>query len=209
MKYELRGVGSGYVIKGALDDSPLMPPQPETTEPTGPSVPSGDTAVVEAPPMPSASEGTHPMAASPEEGMLAVPQERVMSQLQKLLRLKYAGIIMYANYGDRIRAHFRDSIYNHFQEHLKEEREGAYDLAMKLTAWGGEPSPKMAPVADVNDLHQIFMCVIVAEKQLIECERQLLTMTGECVGLRVLIENMVLTDQRHLDDARRMLLCEV
>lgn len=159
-------------------------------------------------PQPTASEGVHPLVVSPEEGMFAVPQEKVVAQCTKLLKLKYTAMLAYVNYGDRIRAHFRDTIYAHFQEHMEEERKDAYHLAMKITALGGEPTPKVATIPDINDLHQIFMQVLQLEKELIQELRNLAAMAGENLSLKVMLEQMVLTDQQHADDMRRMMLCE-
>jgi hypothetical protein len=157
-----------YKVAAVMTDEVPSPaaaptPAPEAAPEAAPAAP-----VEEAPlPQPTASEGTHPLAASQEEGLFAVPQERVISQCQKLLKLKYTAMIMYANYGDRIRAHFRDSIYAHFNEHMGEEREDAYHLAMKITALGGEPTPKVASIPDINDLHQMFVALLQMEKGLI------------------------------------------
>lgn len=191
-------VAGGVVVQGGTEPIEMNVPQVQGV--TG-------TADV-APPQPTATEGAHPLVVSPEEGLFAVPQETMLTKLQGLLRKKYTGVIMYMNYGDRIRAHFRDSIYDHFKEHIKDERAGAYDLAMKITALGGEPKGQSATVPDLNDLHQIFAQIILAEKELIQAERDVLKVVGENTGLKVLIENMVLVDQRHLDDARRMFFCE-
>jgi bacterioferritin (cytochrome b1) len=159
-------------------------------------------------PKPTASEGVHPLAVSPEEGMFAVPQQKVVAQCVKLLKLKYTTHLAYMNYGDRIRAHFRDAIYDHFKEHMKEERTDAYHLAMKITALGGEPTPKVGTVPDVNDLHQIFTILLQMEKELIQELRNLSAMAGENLSLKVMLEQMVLTDQQHADDLRRMMFCE-
>jgi len=177
---------------------------PGGASPESPEVAEVETQV----PLPTASEGVHPLAVSPEEGMFAVPQEKVVKKLQALLRLKYTAVIMWMNYGDRVRAHFRDAIYDHFNVHLLEERDAAYDLAMKITALGGEPTPAVSRVPDIGDLHQIFITLLQAEKELIVCGRELLLLCGENTGLRVLIENTVLVDQKHADDLRRMFLCE-
>src|ERR1017187_10223542 len=45
-------------------------------------------APVEEPPPPTASEGLHPMALSPEEVFPASPLEQIVKQLLKLLKLK-------------------------------------------------------------------------------------------------------------------------
>ena len=156
-------------------------------------------------PMPAtASEGTHPLAVSHEEGLFAVPQEQMLRLLQKALKLKYTAIMMYVNYGDRIRSHFRDSVYEHFNEHMAEERASAYDLAMKITALGGEPEVQVGKVPSTPALAEMFMHIMQLEKELIQGQREILAVCGENVGLRILIENSLLEDQRHLDDARRM-----
>lgn len=156
------------------------------------------------PPKPTASEGQHPLAISSEEGAPLVTQPELLKHLQKLLELKYTAMILYTNYGDRIRSPYRDSIYGHFKEHMKEERSGAYDFAMKITALGGEPTPKIHKIPDVSGVGQIFMAIMQAEKELIEAAREAIEVCGEYVGLRLLLEENLLNDQRHLDDARRM-----
>jgi bacterioferritin len=194
MPYDIPGQPAVESVQQLPDES-VSPEQ----APAGDPVPA---------PMPTANEGVHPLAVSPQEGLYLVDQSAMIGLLGKLLKLKYGAVIMYMNYGDRIRAHFRDSIYDHFQEHMKEETSFCYDLAMKITALGGEPSPKVSVVPDVAGLHQTFMTIIESEKEQIQVARDILTKVGENTGLKVLIENMVLTDQRHADDARRMMLCE-
>jgi bacterioferritin (cytochrome b1) len=195
-----------YKIGQLLDAVSQMPPEESGELPQGEGPVAG---MAEEPrPQPTASEGVHPLAVSPEEGMFAVPQEKIVAQCQKLLKLKYTTHLAYMNYGDRIRAHFRDPIYEHFGEHMGEERTDAYHLAMKITALGGEPTPKVGTVPDINDLHQIFMTLLQMEKQLIQELRNLSLMAGENLSLKVMLEQMVLTDQQHADDLRRMMFCE-
>ena len=117
-------------------------------------------------------------------------------------------MITYANYGDRLRAHYRDSIYAHFNEHMGEEREDAYHLTMKITALGVEPTPRVATISDVNDLHQIFLTLLQMEQALLQELRVLSQMAGENIGLRATVDQMALTDSQHADDLRRMMYCE-
>lgn len=156
------------------------------------------------PPPLTASEGVHPLAVSAEEGLFAVPQEQMVKLLQKALKLKYTAVLAYMNYGDRIRSHFRDAIYAHFQEHIAEERKACYDLAMKITALGGEPEVQVSKVPSTPAITEMMMHLMQLEKQLIQGQRDVLATCGENVGLRILIENSLLEDQRHLDDIRRM-----
>lgn len=156
----------------------------------------------------TASAAVHPLSVSPDEGAFAAPVEAVVAQCQKLLSLKYTTMLAYINYGDRIRAHFRDSIYEHWKEHTEDERNSAYTLAMKITALGGEPDARVAPVPSISDLHQMMMQLLQFEQQLIGQARVLIEMAGDNIGLRLMAEDMAMTDAHHADDLRRMFFCE-
>lgn len=175
-----------------------LPGEPEASAPVSAAQPPPE------PPLATAGEGMHPLAVSPEEGLFAVPQEQMLRLLQKALKLKYTAMLMYVNYGDRVRSHFRDAVYEHFQQHMAEERTSCYDLAMKITALGGEPEVQVGKVPSTPALAEMFMHIMQLEKELIEGQRAVLAACGENVGLRILMENSLLEDQRHLDDARRM-----
>jgi len=174
-----------------------------------PGMPSAAPPVEEVPPEPAtASEGVHPLAVSPEEGQFAAPPDQIVAQCQKLLTLKYTTMLTYINYGDRIRAHFRDSVYEHWKEHTEDERKDAYALVMKITAMGGEPDVKIKPVPSLVDLHQMILTVLKLEQLMLAETRTLVAMAGENIGLKVMAEQFALTDSHHADDARRMFFCE-
>lgn len=157
---------------------------------------------------PSASIATHPWTTSEAEGLFAVPQEKVVDLLNKTLKLKYTGVILYMNYGDRLLAHWRDAVADHFKDHIKDERAGAYTLTRKITALGGSPQPKIAQIKDVSSFHQMVMQIMTAETELLQAERALIEVAGDNIALRLMAEELYSTDAHHLDDMRRLLLCE-
>jgi len=181
-----------YVVPAAAPAEPAPPPATAAVEPSPLS-------------LPTASAGTHPFANSPEEGLFAVPQEKIIAQCNKILKMKYGIMLTYVNYGDRIRAQYRDVLYDHFNEHMAEERQDAYHLTMKITALGGEPVTKVATILDATTTEQMLMNLLQAEKELIQEFRNLSAMAGENLPLKVMLEQMVLTDQQHADDLRRMM----
>lgn len=154
----------------------------------------------------TAAAGVHPFAISPEEGLPLIPQEALLQKLQKLVALKHGAVTMYASYADALRAPFRDALYAHFEEHAKEERTSIYDFNMKIVALGGSVSTKTVRAPEAAGVQDILTAIIQFEKQLLEAQRELLRVCGEYDGLRLLLEEHILTDQRHLDDARRMLV---
>lgn len=159
-------------------------------------------------PTPTAREALHPFAVSPEEGLFAVPQEKVIAQLNKLLKLKYTAMLFYVNYGDRLRAHYRDSVAGHFEDHFNDERKEAYEIARKITALGGEPEPRVSTVNDTPSLHQMIVTALLHEQQLVKAARELAMMAGENIALKNFAENCAFTDNHHADDMRRLMACE-
>lgn len=180
---------------------PAVNPATEVSATSAAAEPASTQAAL---PPPSASEGTHPLAVSAEEGLFAVDQQSMIALLQKMLKLKYTAVLMYMNYGDRARSHFRDALYGHFQEHMREEQAACYDLVMKITALGGEPEVQVAKVPSTPVLTEMFAHIMQMEKQLIALYREIIAACGDHVGLRVQVESALELDQRHLDDARRM-----
>jgi len=117
-----------------IPGSTAVEPASLTPMPADPVAPVGAAGtpeeVLEAPPPPTASEGVHPFAISPEEGLPAIPQDQLLKKLEKLASLKAGAVQMYHAYADAVRAPFRDALFEHFEEHAKEERAGLYDVNM-------------------------------------------------------------------------------
>lgn len=185
--------------------TPAPEPAPEPAAPAAPPEPEAKTEELEPPPM-TASEGVHPFSISPEEGAPAVPQEVILKKLAGIAALKAGAVLMYTVYADAIRAPFRDSLYAHFEEHLAEERAGIYDFNMKIVALGGQLIPKATKPPVANGIQEILTAVIQYEKELIGAIRELHGVCGDYLGLKLMLEDNLLKDQKHLDDARRMLV---
>lgn len=175
-----------------------------SSEPPAPA-PAAEEEPVEPPPL-SASEGMHPFSISPEEGLPAVPHDQLLKKLAGLAALKAGAVLMYFVYSDALRGPARDGLAAHFEEHAAEERAGLYDLNMKIIALGGTASMKASKAPDARGTAEILTHVMQTEKQLIEKTRDLITAAGEYAGLRLMLEDNLLKDQKHLDDARRMLV---
>jgi bacterioferritin (cytochrome b1) len=185
-----------YADEAAADPSILEPKSEVPAEPEPPPEPLE----------PTASAGTHPLAIAPQEGFPGLAQPDLLKKLQKVLELKYTGILAYTHYADRIRAPFRDSIADHFKEHAKEERRGAYDYALKMTALGGEPEARIGKIPNVSGIKQICMALMTAELGLLDAERELVDLSGDYTGFRLMVEEHLRLDQAHLDDLRRLFI---
>lgn len=140
-----------------------------------------------------------------QEGMLAAPAGQVIAHLNKWLSAKYRIDAAYRSYADRVKGPWRDSLVEHWQTHAGEERQAAYDLAMKIVGFGGDPNVTVIEVPMAPpDLASMCMVLMRLELAAIEAARETMSLSGELVSLRVLAENICLQDTQHLDDLRRM-----
>jgi len=145
------------------------------------------------------------IACSPEEGMFSAPVATITGALHKLLAAKHAIDISYRSYADRVRGPWRDSLVGHWSEHAGEERQMAYDIAMKLMALDYDPIISTIEVPPCGPtLASLAKCLVEQEKTAIMVGRQIIAACGDNTSLRVMMEDHVMKDQQHLDDLRRM-----
>jgi bacterioferritin (cytochrome b1) len=139
------------------------------------------------------------------EGNLAVPTGQLIAHLQKWLGAKYRIDAAYRSFADRVKGPWRDSLVEHWTTHAGEERQAAYDLAMKIVGLGGDPNVTIIDVPQTTpNLGAMCAVLMGLEVKAIEAARETMSMSGERVSLRVLAENICLADTAHLDDLMRM-----
>lgn len=139
------------------------------------------------------------------EGQLAVPEGQALSLLSEWLTAKYRIDSAYRSYADRVRGPWRDSLVDHWYKHAEEERQQAYDLAMKIIGLGGDPNVTVIDVPPCPANLQAFCAVLMdLELAAIDKAHRVIAASGTMRSLGVLAENIMLTDTQHLDDLRRM-----
>jgi bacterioferritin (cytochrome b1) len=138
----------------------------------------------------------------------AAPQADPRAQLlHHLLGLKYQLIIAYINYGDRLQAFYRDGVHQHFQTHVEEERQQAYEVTKRLTALGHAALPNVPPVPEVSssDFRGVLEALLKLEEQSVVAWQQLFNASQDDAALNGLAQNGALQDQQHTDDMLRYL----
>jgi bacterioferritin (cytochrome b1) len=150
--------------------------------------------------------GKSHVALTPElEGDYSTDKEGLCVLLMDIMHCKYAIYIAYTNFADRLRGPYRDAVVEHWQDHAKEEKQAAYDIAMKLFGLGCDPTVRCIEIPECgNEVGEMAKCLANMELDLINKSRALCSLSGENTAMRVLGENIVLTDTQHLDDLRRM-----
>jgi len=120
---------------------------------------------------------------------------------------KYQLILAYIHYGDQLRAMYRDGIYDHFQEHLEEERAQLYQINKKITAMGSDApcEPEPVPCVPLNDARAIFKVVLEIEEASVRLWSELFHQTDDDVALNGMAQNYATECKGHADDLRRYL----
>lgn len=141
------------------------------------------------------------------EADIPKPNKEAIDVMKQLVGEKYRLIIAYINYGDQLRAVYRDGIHQHFQEHIEEERQQAYELAKKLTALGEDAPTAHDPIPHVplGDARAIFKTLLELEESGVALYQQLFDLSKHDAALNGLAQNGALQDQQHADDMLRYL----
>jgi len=151
--------------------------------------------------------GAHASGAPPKS---APSGSEHVACLQAILAKKYALLLAYVSYGDQLRSICRDGVFEHFQEHIKEERDAIYQLNKKITALGGDAvvSPGHVPSVPLDQPRAVFEAVLNLEQAVVALWSDLFHKTPDDVPLNAMAQDGALVDQQHADDMRRYLRSE-
>lgn len=127
--------------------------------------------------------------------------------LKKLSSKKYQLILAYIHYGDQLRAMYRDGIYEHFQEHLEEERAQLYQINKKITAMGSDApcTPGPVPPVPLDNARAIFKTLLPIEEESVSLWSKLFHETEDDVALNGMAQAYATECKGHADDLRRYL----
>jgi bacterioferritin len=139
------------------------------------------------------------------EGKLGCPPSQIIAHLNNYLNAKYSIDAQYRSYADRVKGPWRDALVDHWNDHAKEERGHAYDLAMRIVGFGGDPAQSIIQVPQCPpNLEGFVRSLMAKEIEAIAAGRETIKLAGDHTSLKVMAENMILVDTQHLDDLKRM-----
>jgi ferritin len=127
--------------------------------------------------------------------------------LKQLSSKKYQLILAYIHYGDQLRAMYRDGIYEHFKEHMKEERAQLYEINKKITAMGSDApcTPGPVPPVPLDNARAIFKSLLSIEEESVSLWSKLFHETDDDVALNGMAQTYATECRGHADDLRRYL----
>lgn len=161
--------------------------------------------------------GKDPEVAEHHEGPLGEELAKLFSEekthrpeievMKLLVGAKYQLIIAYINYGDQLRAVYRDGVFKHFQEHIEEERAQAYELAKKLTALNEDAPTEHEPIPSIElgNVRDMFQTILELEEKSVALYQKLFELSKDDAALNGLAQSGAQQDQQHADDMIRYL----
>lgn len=132
--------------------------------------------------------------------------QNVISGLNNLLALEYAGVFQYLHYSylvqgperEYLRPFFRDRAREGFEKHSRE-------VADKIVALGGMPTQQASPIAPAQDTPEMLNNSLELERNAQRTQKELLNQVQDDVPLRLMLEEMILDEQQDIDRLQRMI----
>lgn len=134
------------------------------------------------------------------EGKFAIPNDKMVERLNKLLSSEYAAWLTYTHFGFLLRGLYRDSIKKIFDEHAEQELEHANKLTLRITTIGGTPTINRDPIPPATTTNEMLAALVKQEAEALNLYRKTLPLCGHNEGLRQNLESIIEEEQEHKDE---------
>ena len=133
--------------------------------------------------------------------------EQLISGLNEDLEGEFQAVIMYRLYASMVQGPYRQELRTFFANEIPEELRHAEILADKISAMGGTPSAKAAPVQVPFEAKQMLQAALDAEVATLAryVERRKQAEDAGEYGLAVQFDDIIADETHHRDELRQML----
>jgi bacterioferritin len=134
-------------------------------------------------------------------------QKKIIEYLNKDLERELAQIVRYLHHSFIVEGTLRGPLVGMFRSQAEESMTHAIKLGEKITALGGHPTVKVSEIFEPGDqtLEEMLAENLQAEEAALAAYKQHLKAASSDVGLRLLLEQIVLDEQTHVDELRKYL----
>lgn len=140
------------------------------------------------------------------EGQFAAPLEQVLLKLTEVISAKFKLMVTYHIYAESMRDPAQHAIGEVFHAHAEMERAAAEAYLKRAATLGGPVHlPEIETPPASSDPIGILKIIVRAEQEAIALQRELKDMVGEDNPFRFQIEQFLIEDQHHHDEAWQML----
>lgn len=131
--------------------------------------------------------------------------QRVIAGLNRCLAIEYAAMIQYLQDSFLIQGLEREYLAGFFRDRAKSEMGHAAHLGDKIVALGGVPTIEPAVIAQSLDVAEMLEQGLAAERDALQALKGLLAEVQDDVALRVLVEQLCLDTQEHIESFEKLL----
>jgi bacterioferritin len=138
----------------------------------------------------------------------AMDNKRVIEVLNKLLENELAGVVRYTHYSFMVFGHTRIPIVAWLRAQANESLDHANQAGEQITALGGHPSLKIAPLleSEKHSIDDIMKESLVHEKEQLETFKSLLALVeGKSIYLEEYARGMIFDEQGHISEVEKMI----
>jgi bacterioferritin (cytochrome b1)/outer membrane murein-binding lipoprotein Lpp len=140
------------------------------------------------------------------EGQFTAPLPQVIAKLTEVISAKFRLMVAYHIYAESMRDPAQHAIGEVFHEHAEMERAAAEAYLKRAATLGGPVHlPEIEPPPASSDPIGILKIVVRAEQEAIALQSELKAMVGDQNPLSFQIEQFMIEDQHHHDEAWQML----
>jgi bacterioferritin len=139
---------------------------------------------------------------------MAVDNEQVIQQLNRILECELAGVVRYTHYSMMIFGYSRIPIVKWFQDEATESLAHAQQAGEMVTRLGGHPSLAIGDLLETHahDIGQILRETLLAEHNALSLYTGLLKLVeGKSVALEEYARDLIAQEEAHIDEIDKML----
>jgi bacterioferritin len=139
---------------------------------------------------------------------MALDNDKVIDQLNRILESELAGVVRYTHYSMMIFGYSRIPIVKWFQDQAAESLQHAHEAGEMVTRLGGHPSLAIGDLLETHahDIGQILRETLVAEHAALGLYLGLLKLVeGKSVALEEYARTLIAQEEAHIDEIDKML----
>lgn len=139
--------------------------------------------------------------------MTEASKDNVVKLLNEIMEMEASGVIRYLHYALMIKGPNRIPIVKWFHEQANEGYQHASLIGEKITALGGHPTLKVAPVPETKT-HKVLDILkesLDFEQAALNKYKELLKHVGDDVALDEMIRSMIRLETEHMEEVVKML----
>jgi bacterioferritin len=127
---------------------------------------------------------------------MAMETQHVISALNRILALEYAGVIQYSQHSFLVQDLFREVYTDYFRDSSRECHAHAHQVGEMISGLGGVPTVEPAAIRQATELTEMLQQDLALEREALQAYLDAIEAAADHVPLRQMLEHMADDEQR-------------